>query len=458
MDPHCPRRAIIITVLLSLVGGATWAPFASTPQVSKAELNYTDADTSWQENANNIAQATATPFAAFILTRHDGLRSSVLLSAAALLLQCSLFALVVAVPRLPSYVALLASIFGGVNAAFVQGVCSSYIFYNMIEHTASFKGFQWLLYSEAAAAFLLLIATVYTFPGGVHFRGVVPLQDSLSGSDYKDGSKEEAESLNGEKGGRTVWRNSTDVALAPSRLGFGEGLLHCLRQPSVVLIVVAAAAVNGTLNSWQGVIPILFKDLGNATGNANATDGGNGFKSSRGDICSLVSSLGYAVGGYFGGELGDRCFANKLKLLLVICISLGAATFLFIVLLIPPGFMCNPCIPINNSGPDAVYALLLGFSFTSGACLGGTMPISLELLAATAYPAAEGITANASLFLTQLFCFALTALVPIWSAQVVTFAVLATAVACLLLTLIARPSNNRRKAQLKAAAHDTYLN
>lgn len=178
MDPHCPRRAIIITVLLSLVGGAcacvcvcafykfilyhlltlsffqrfilypslfypllvflsfsyimhfnrrhtfkgaTWAPFASTPQVSKVELNYTDADTSWQENANNIAQATATPFAAFILTRHDGLRSSVLLSAAALLLQCSLFALVVAVPRLPSYVALLASIFGGVNAAFVQG-------------------------------------------------------------------------------------------------------------------------------------------------------------------------------------------------------------------------------------------------------------------------------------------------------------------------------------------------
>ena len=341
---------------------------------------------------------------------------------------------------------------------FLAGVCSSYIFYNMIEHTASFKGFQWLLYSEAAAAFLLLIATVYTFPGGVHFRGVVPLQDSLSGSDYKDGSKEEAESLNGEKGGRTVWRNSTDVALAPSRLGFGEGLLHCLRQPSVVLIVVAAAAVNGTLNSWQGVIPILFKDLGNATGNANATDGGNGFKSSRGDICSLVSSLGYAVGGYFGGELGDRCFANKLKLLLVICISLGAATFLFIVLLIPPGFMCNPCIPINNSGPDAVYALLLGFSFTSGACLGGTMPISLELLAATAYPAAEGITANASLFLTQLFCFALTALVLIWSAQVVTFAVLATAVACLLLTLIARPSNNRRKAQLKAAAHDTYLN
>ena len=84
--------------------------------------------------------------------------------------------------------------------------------------------------------------------------------------------------------------------------------------------------------------------------------------------------------------------------------------------------------------------------------------MALEVLAETAYPVAEGITANATLFLTQLFCFALTALVPIWSAQAVTFAVLAATAVCLILTLLANPTNNRRKAQLKAAAHDAYRN
>ena len=532
-------RALTITVLLSLVGGATWgaykgtdvhcvvgptsplrrdffvsnlkytalssfffpfsAPFASTPKVSGNALNYSDVDITWQENANNIAQVAATPFAAYILTRHDGLRGSVFLSAATLLLQCGLFAVVVAVPSLPSAVPLAASIAGGVNCAFVQGVptmisamffpparrgrttaimytstyigvCTSYLGYAYVERAASFKGLQNLLYCEAGLAFLLLLATAYFFPAPQDCRVASLLQrvgtdaaDAADAADVDaDADLDHAREPSGAVGGN---RRSSEGGATPSRLGFAQGLLHCLRQPSVVLLIVAAAATNGTLTAWQGVIPILFRDLGNATTNGsaiNGTGGGggnrNGFKSSRGDICSLISSLGYAMGGYFGGELGDRCFANKLKTLLVTCISLGAVTFLFIVLLIPPTFFPSWLQIHVDSGPNGVYSLLLSFSFMSGACLGGTMPVALEILAETAYPAAEGITANASLFLTQLFCFALTALVPVWSAQLVTFAVLATAGSCLVLTLIADASNNRRKAQLKAAAHDAYLN
>jgi len=515
-------RALTITVLLSLVGGATWAPFASTPKVSGNALNYSDADITWQMNANNIAQVAATPVAAYILTRHDGLRGSVFFSAATLLLQCGLFAVVVAAPSwVPSTMPLFASVAGGVNCAFVQGVptmisavyfppaqrgrttaimyvstyigvCASYLGYAAVEHSTSFKGFQYLLYCEAGLAFLLLVATGFVFPAPQESRGTPLLQrwnnahaaaaaadDDAAAAAAKDDNSaadDSADRADADVHARDVipsdtvdanrsYDDSNTGGATPSRLGFAEGLLHCLRQPSVVLLIVAAAAINGTLTAWQGVIPILFRDLGNATANnsvGNATGGGgggNGFKSSRGDVCSLISSLGYAIGGYFGGELGDRCFAGKLKTLLVICISLGAATYFFIVLLIPPAFFPSGLqIHVDGSGPDGVYALLLSFSLMSGACLGGTMPVALEVLAETAYPVAEGITANATLFLTQLFCFALTALVPIWSAQAVTFAVLAATAVCLILTLLANPTNNRRKAQLKAAAHDAYRN
>ena len=59
-------RAILIFSAVSLLQGASWAPFASTP-TEAAGLGFHNATLEWQENANNITQLFATVAAAWVL-------------------------------------------------------------------------------------------------------------------------------------------------------------------------------------------------------------------------------------------------------------------------------------------------------------------------------------------------------------------------------------------------------
>ena len=65
----------------------------------------------------------------------------------------------------------------------------------------------------------------------------------------------------------------------------------------------------------------------------------------------------------------------------------------------------------------------------------------------------EGTTGNAVLLLTQIFCTILTSLVPILSAQDITFAMCATSLVCLFAAMFVQSTYRRKQAQEAATGY-----
>lgn len=84
--------ALALFAVLNALQGVTWAPFSSLPAVAEQLYGFDAVVLTWQQNANNLAQAIATPIAAWIVIRPNGLRVAAVLGSVTAALQCLGFA------------------------------------------------------------------------------------------------------------------------------------------------------------------------------------------------------------------------------------------------------------------------------------------------------------------------------------------------------------------------------
>ena len=130
--------------------------------------------------------------------------------------------------------------------------------------------------------------------------------------------------------------------------------------------MVVSSLLNGCYNAWGSVLPILFRNLGNSSG--------HNFDSNDGDMFSLSTSLGYAVGGYLIGELADRYYSTSLKGLLVTTIVMATLALSTFVLLIPPAFIPPVVANAMAFSGGQQYTFFIIMMALTGAFVGATMP------------------------------------------------------------------------------------
>jgi len=178
------------------------------------------------------------------------------------------------------------------------------------------------------------------------------------------------------------------AALVPQgRQGGGEGggglgepspTVHCsatvgLRavagNGSFLLLAAACGLLNGIYSTWCASLAMLLRPVGVST--------------SKADLMAFVSTLLYCVGNFAGGEIGDRLFKGRFKLLLALLIAAAVLTMAWFDLTIPELGAQEPIIASSFGGQLVAIAL-------AGLFMGCTAPLFLELGAEVSHPIPEG--------------------------------------------------------------------
>ena len=120
-----------------------------------------------------------------------------------------------------------------------------------------------------------------------------------------------------------------------------------------------------------------------------------------------------------GGDIADRWFRGRLRLLLLACYTVLVANFLWLIASMPSPFFPNV---------HCDYATLAVCISSTGLFAGASMPPTLELLAEVAYPVSEGTTGQLSSLVVQLAFVMMTAAVPMIAPDAVN-----TCIACVAL-------------------------
>lgn len=99
-------------------------------------------------------------------------------------------------------------------------------------------------------------------------------------------------------------------------------------------------------------------------------------------IFGTTTLVTFTIGGFFVGQVADRCFVRRLKTLLIGVLSAATITFVASTL----------CIHWLSSTVAWSYWVTTIVVTVTGLFAGATMPLILELLAETAFPVPEGTT------------------------------------------------------------------
>ena len=212
----------------------------------------------------------------------------------------------------------------------------------------------------------------------------------------------------------------------PPEKGMWEGVRAVFASLTCTLLL-STGIMNGWYTAWQAVLPIVYKNT-------------EGFSDHDGDLFAFTSGLAYCLGGYLGGELGDRCFQGRLKYLLIIAFASGMANFAVLIWALPS--------PFSEDRPGwSSHALVMALVTSTGIFAGATTSPALELLAEVSYPVSEGTTANLSMLLNQLAAVASVAIGPAVRPASVDTIMGAIFVFCGLALLPIDESSRRREAQ-----------
>eukprot|EP00039_Didymoeca_costata_P003206 m.66003 g.66003 ORF g.66003 m.66003 type:complete len:469 (-) comp11777_c0_seq2:173-1579(-) len=404
---------------VAILTGSSWAPFGYCPNLCKKHYYMEDKDTTWQMNSNNIAQSTFSLVTAVVLNGKNGLQVSLILGTTALFLQCTAFAAVSAFfsstahygvdtgsKQWRMYSEILAnfgSVCGGIASAFITGspsqlsatwfpshlrgrttalaymanyvgVCISNLGYSFVEKYENLQAFQIIQYSQAGIVLLLLIITISWFPK--------ENKDSKKIKSF-DKSVQEKPLL-------------SDNSNEEEHVNFLGALKSCLLSPSILCLIISNGIVQGTFQGWSALLPIMFEDLGNSSKHV--------FSSHQGDQLAFYAVIGYAVAGYFAGEIADRFFQRRLKRIIIIFLIIATATSALLFCLIPGP---NTFVRISM-GNEALYWTVSASVLVLSVLVGAAAPVTLELCAEISYPIKAGITANTTALLSQIVTTALT--------------------------------------------------
>merc|ERR1712048_622835 len=155
-----------------------------------------------------------------------------------------------------------------------------------------------------------------------------------------------------------------------------------MSQPSSLLVALTCSLANGPYQAWGAALPTIWAHLD--------------YKRTQTDILSFASMAAYTVGCYLVGELGDRVFRGRLKQLLCLLLAAALLSFLWLCLMLPSFIQQHPLLQWG-------FVPVVIAVFLTGAFVGATSPIAMELCAEVTFPAQEGISGNFIIFVTQVF-------------------------------------------------------
>ena len=336
------------------------------------------------------------------------------------------------------------------------GSCGAYLWFGIIERQHSANELAVLLYVQAGCALAILLVFYAAFPSTTRPKGPAPEAPANAHKQHAGlvgmGTETETDALLGTRGNTAVQTGEAQGQLAPTlqgpegRMRFKAALALVLRDPSILAFVLSAGVANGVYSAWLALCPILFSKL---ESRCSAQSGSSG----SGDMFAFITTLGYAIGGMAGGALADHCFPGRLKAILVGALVLSAAASGVLVLVIPPPFVPE-AIQINLPCGWPQQVTIGTLACLLGVGVGATNPAAFELLAETAFPAPEGITANAMLLTNILSAIVLTAIVPLVSSKMVNVVMFGCVTACLVLATVGNGSSyKRRRAQQQQQQH-----
>lgn len=396
-------RSWVFTVyfVLQLAQGGSWCLFASLPDETKAWFpSITDADLSWQINANNIGQALATPLAAWLLQdAARGLRRTVLYAAALLVAQgalwCGASALPGAVraaasgqqqqqggsPGVVRVLLLAGAVAGGASTAFTQGAPSRFsaVWFPPRQRARATGALVSATYLGQSAAYALCFGLISSGHGlvvalagflvaavllGLLVAARFPSRPAVGGGGAAGGGRGRGDV--GAAGGA----GGTGGAGAGNASSFVARVRSVASDRSCAALLVVSSVACGFYTNWQAALPVLMERQGRPA--------------HEGDVLGFASGVTYGCGGLLAGALADRFFARRLAKLLQLALSACALSFLWVVVVLPPAWMEDHGF-VAGAG-NSSRAMVLCAVATTGLFAGIVVPVALELLAEISYP------------------------------------------------------------------------
>eukprot|EP01043_Picozoa_sp_COSAG02_P057517 COSAG02_NODE_6997_length_3236_cov_43.132930_2_plen_483_part_00 len=243
--------------------------------------------------------------------------------------------------------------------------------------------------------------------------------------------------------------SNKDGALGPRAFVAETFRVGCGNVQLVVLMVVTALSI-GIYDGWTGLLPqILTSELPSLDGGSGDGSAGTGadWTAQEAGMCGMVQTLSCIAGQIVFGQLADRCFARRSKVLMVLLgtvatVSLGWASTMF----------DNPYVPWDPTAlrSDQRWRVWVAIS-VAGACRTGLIPLLYEVAAELTYPVPEGTSAGLIVIAEHA-----SLIVTLFAAQHVTLAAITCAcwlgLACsTLLLMLVRPEYKRADAEAKGS-------
>ena len=442
----------------SFIVGFSWTTFTNVPDVA-GELFPCLTQPSllaWTLNANNISQLLSAPYALSLLAwpkpNRTGLRKTMVLASAALLVQSAIWGALTLAPTTQWVTAALlvaGGAAGGCASAFTQGAVShlSAAWFTpearstctSVAYASQYAGqamaflmafpvkvandLSWILRAEALVALLLFGLVLVGFPDG-------PQRRSPSSADPAMQEPLAAP--------RPCGSHIRSLTRLPMEMEPGQ-LMSC------ILLGLFAAWVNGFFCAWSTTLPIMWARA--PTAHAGA-------------LLAFAASLANPIGGALSGVIADRYFVRRLHCLLALCMGIAALAFAALVALQPPPpwlllhANTSHVPPHETRGSSTEIVYLLPSVIFGGAAIGATMPTALELLAEVGHPLPPGASANIVVGLLQITATANTALVAVISPQAMNVVMLLSILLCALLLLPVRERYRRARSEGEERATD----
>eukprot|EP01044_Picomonas_judraskeda_P005843 COSAG03_NODE_567_length_6916_cov_2692.956286_4_plen_485_part_00 len=246
--------------------------------------------------------------------------------------------------------------------------------------------------------------------------------------------------------------SKTSGALGPRAFVVETFRVGCGNAQLLILMMVTALSI-GIYDGWTGLLPqILTSELpsfdgGSGDGSAGTATGAD-WTANEAGMCGMVQTLSCIAGQIVFGQIADRCFARRSKILMVLLgtaatASLGWASTMFE----------NPYVPWEPTAlmRDQRWRLWVAIS-VAGACRTGLIPLLYEVAAELTYPVPEGTSAGLIVIAEHA-----SLIVTLFAAQRVSLAAITCAcwlgLACsTLLLLLVRPKYKRADAEATANA------
>eukprot|EP00041_Stephanoeca_diplocostata_P007037 m.97236 g.97236 ORF g.97236 m.97236 type:complete len:528 (-) comp16693_c0_seq5:527-2110(-) len=420
--------ALLLYCLIAVVGGLWWSPFSAVPGLSEELYGMSTDELTWQQNFCNIAQGLCTPISAWMLTKPNGLSVLTRASGTAYVVQCVLFFLVLKTPSHPKLwqpLAALASVMGGMGSAFIQGsisqlsatwfvsdrsisrctamafaanyfgICASQLWATGI---VSYSALEVNLICGVVAAGVTFVLLMVWFPSVMEVpaqRPTVQIHNDVDATKNDEANSTAAGDYN-----------------VPPRVPFTfwESLTFCAKHPTVILLILTGAILQGTFFAWQANIPLGFLHYGTyqkEVGYDHAASIGHDFTAKDGNLFCFLALLAYATAGFLSGDISEVLCYRRGKTFQFTAMTLSVTSLVLLTLVLPSPLLPVTCPGLNSMlgmmHPKACYWVVLCLVTCVGFFSGLTVPTMCEMLAEVSFPVPEGVTANGIFMLTQLF-------------------------------------------------------